>query len=58
MQYVGKNFFMIEFEDSEDRDTALALTPWFYECKYLYTFSWISDFDVTIGHKNMLHVWI
>lgn len=34
-QYVGKNFFYIEFEEVEDREAALASAPWFYNRKYL-----------------------
>lgn len=58
MQYVGNNFFLIKFVDIEDRDVALDSAPWFYGRKYMYTFPWIPDFDVTRGHFNMLPVWI
>lgn len=37
-QYVGKNFFLIEFEEVEDRDAALTSAPWFFGQKYLYIF--------------------
>lgn len=56
--YVGNNFFSIEFAKAKDRDSTLSYTPWFFRRKYIYTFPWISDFDVTIGHYNMLSVWI
>lgn len=55
-QYFRKNFFLVEFVEAEVRDVALKYTPWFYGCKYMYTFPWVPDFDVTIGHYNMLHV--
>lgn len=57
-QYLGKNFFLIEFEDQADRDSALDFAPWFYGRKFLYTFPWVSNFDVTTGNFYMLPVWI
>lgn len=57
-QYMGNKFFFIEFKDVEDQDTALDSASWFYSRKYLYTFPWILDFDVTMGHHNMLPIWI
>lgn len=55
---MGKKFFYIEFEESKDKETALASIPWFYGRKYLYTFPWVPDFNVTTGHYNLLPVWI
>lgn len=57
-QYVGKNFFLIEFEEVGDRDEALAFSPWFFGKKFLYTFPKEPNFDVTTGNYHMLRVWI
>lgn len=57
-QYVGKNFFYVEFEEAKDRDAALACAPWFYDKKYLYNFPWEPNFDLTIGNYHMLPVWV
>lgn len=40
-QYLGKNFFLIEFVDLPDRDATLDFSPWFYGRKFLYTFPWV-----------------
>lgn len=58
MQYVGKNFFLIEFDEAEEWDEALAYTPWFFERKFLYTFPWEPNFDVTTRIYHMLLVWV
>lgn len=56
IQYLGKNFFLIDFEDLADCDSALDFAPWFYERKLIYTFTLVSNFDVTIGNYHMLPV--
>lgn len=58
MQYMGKNFFLIEFDEADDRDEALDLAPWFFGRKFLYTFPWEPNFDVTTGNYHMLPLWV
>lgn len=53
-----KNFCLIEFTKAKDKDATLDYAPWFYGRKYMYTLPWTPDFDVTIGHYNMLPVQI
>lgn len=57
MQYVGKNLFLVEFEEAYDKDVALKYAPWFYGRKYLYPFPWEPNFDVTTGNYHMLPIW-
>lgn len=57
-QYVGKNFFLIKFDEEGDRDEALAYAPWFFGQKFSYTFPWEPNFDVTTSHYRMLPVWV
>lgn len=57
-QYVGKNFFLIEFDEAKAKDEALAYAPWFFGRKYLYTFLWEPNFDVTTENYHMLPVWV
>lgn len=49
-----KIYFLIEFDELEDRDATLDSAPWFYGQKHLYTFPQVPNFDVTTGHYNML----
>lgn len=56
VQYLGKNFSLIEFDDPADRNNALDFSPWFYGRKFLYTFPWVPNFDLTIRNYNMLPV--
>lgn len=55
---MGKNFFLVEFDEPEDMDEALAFAPWFYGRKFLYTFPWEANFDVTTSNYFMLPVWV
>lgn len=55
---IGKNLFLIDFYEAKDKDIALKYAPWFFGRKYMYTFLWFLNFDVTIGHYNMLPIWI
>lgn len=48
----------MEFAEARDRDATLEYAPWFYGCKFMYTFPWVTDFDITTCHYNMLLVWI
>lgn len=48
---MGKNFFLIEFDEVDDRDEALAFSPWFFGRKSLYTFPWEANY-------HMLLVWV
>lgn len=57
-QYVGKNFFLIEFDEVVDRDKDLVFAPWFFGRKFMYTFPWKANFDVTTGDYHMLPVWV
>lgn len=57
-QYLGKNFFLIEFADHVDRDVAIDYAPWFYGIKFLYIFPCIPNFDLSTRHYYMLQVWV
>lgn len=53
-QYLGRNFFLVELDDTTHRDDALDFPPWFYGQTFMYTFSWVPNFDVTTGNYNFL----
>lgn len=53
----GERFFFVNFEDPIDRDSALDYAPWFYDRKFLYTFSWVPNFNVTSNY-HMLSIWV
>lgn len=57
-QYVGKNFFLIKIDQAEDKDIALAYALWFFGRKFLYTFAWQPNFDITMGNYHMLPAWV
>lgn len=55
---VGKNFFLIAFDEVADHEEALAFSPWLFGHKFLYTFPWEPNFDVAIGNYHILPVWV
>lgn len=52
----SENFFLVEFKEAKDRDISLSYATWFYGRKYLDTFPWEPNFDVTTGNYHMLPV--
>lgn len=46
----------MEFVNAEDGDAVLEYAPWFYGQKFMYTFPYVPNFEVTTGHYNMLLV--
>ncbi|CAM6111226.1 unnamed protein product [Calypogeia fissa] len=58
IKFLGKNFFMIYFEEFIHREEALTLAPWFMEHRFVYTFRWEPHFDVRLETYTLLPVWI
>ncbi|CAM6082592.1 unnamed protein product [Calypogeia fissa] len=38
IKFLGKNFFLVHFDDPAHRDEALILAPWFMDHRFVYTF--------------------
>lgn len=58
VKFVGRNFFIIYFRYSEDRDQMLDSKPWYCERRYMYVAAWEPGFDVTTGNYAHLPVWV
>ncbi|CAM6094025.1 unnamed protein product [Calypogeia fissa] len=58
IKFLGKNFFMVNFENPAHRDEAIILAPWFMEHRFVYTFKWEAHFDVRLETYTQLPVWI
>ncbi|CAM6082405.1 unnamed protein product [Calypogeia fissa] len=58
IKFLGKNFFLVQFENPAHRDKALILAPWFMDHRFVYTFKWEANFDVCLETYTLLPVWI
>ncbi|CAM6084773.1 unnamed protein product [Calypogeia fissa] len=58
IKFLGKNLFMVYFEEFIHREEALTLAPWFMENRFVYTFRWEPHFDVRLETYTLLPVWI
>ncbi|CAM6098150.1 unnamed protein product [Calypogeia fissa] len=58
IKFLGKNFFLIHFDNPAHRDDTLILAPWFMDHRFVYTFKWEAHFDVRLETYTTLPVWI
>lgn len=49
---------MVIFKKLEHRTLALAAKPWYIDQKYMYTFAWEPNFDVSLGAYSPMLVWV
>ncbi|CAM6091060.1 unnamed protein product [Calypogeia fissa] len=58
VKFVGKNFYLILFENPLDRQQALTFHPWKYNNRFFYFFAWEPEFNVSTGQYTKLPVWV
>jgi hypothetical protein len=58
IKYLGKNFFVIRFERACKKAKGEAGTPWYLNCRYIYTFPWKTAFSVHTKFLIQAPVWI
>jgi hypothetical protein len=58
IKYLGRNFFVVMFEECNDKELAESNTPWFLNRRYMFTFPWHPAFNVHTEFLVHAPVWI
>jgi hypothetical protein len=58
IKYLGWNFFVVIFEEANDKYLAESDAPWFLNIRYMYTFHWHLAFNVHTEFLVHAPVWI
>ncbi|CAM6105403.1 unnamed protein product [Calypogeia fissa] len=58
VKFVGKNFYLIMFDNPLHRQQALSYHPWKYNNKFVYFFAYEPEFNVSTGQYTKLPVWV
>ncbi|CAM6104281.1 unnamed protein product [Calypogeia fissa] len=58
VKFVGKNFYLILFDQPLHQQQALTMHPWKYNNRFVYFFKWEPEFNVSTGQYTKLPVWV